>query len=183
MTISFIYPYIRHQGWKKHYTDYTKRSRGNTETSRGKSGCWAKYHCNNPLVICVRRKWWYLVVSQNLLKRVFWGLEVYSALQTLKTLVKEYYNKEIVPALFEYEFLLSKKRRRYSFFFYAFSWYARALFGFEHFPFLGYSVRPVQVGTKHHEAKGHYENKWVQDKAAWTETKTVGWKCSCGAKK
>ena len=47
----------------------------------------------------------------------------------------------------------------------------------------GYSVRPVQVGTKHHEAKGHYENKWVQDKAAWTETKTVGWKCSCGAKK
>ena len=47
----------------------------------------------------------------------------------------------------------------------------------------GYSVRPVKVGTKHHEAKGHYENKWVQDKAAWTETKTVGWKCSCGAKK
>ena len=47
----------------------------------------------------------------------------------------------------------------------------------------GYSVRPVKVGTKHHEATGHYENKWVQDKAAWTETKTVGWKCSCGAKK
>ena len=47
----------------------------------------------------------------------------------------------------------------------------------------GYSVRPEKVGTKHHEAKGHYENKWVQDKAAWTETKTVGWKCSCGAKK
>lgn len=46
-----------------------------------------------------------------------------------------------------------------------------------------YSIRPVKVGTKHHEAKGHYENKWVQDKAAWTETKTVGWKCSCGAKK
>ena len=46
-----------------------------------------------------------------------------------------------------------------------------------------YGNRPVQVGTKHHEAKGHYENKWVQDKAAWTETKTVGWKCSCGAKK
>lgn len=46
-----------------------------------------------------------------------------------------------------------------------------------------YGNRPVQVGTKHHEATGHYENKWVQDKAAWTETKTVGWKCSCGAKK
>lgn len=46
-----------------------------------------------------------------------------------------------------------------------------------------YSNRPVKVGTKHHEATGHYENKWVQDKAAWTETKTVGWKCSCGAKK
>ena len=46
-----------------------------------------------------------------------------------------------------------------------------------------YSIRPVKVGTKHHEATGHYENKWVQDKAAWTETKTVGWKCSCGAKK
>ena len=46
-----------------------------------------------------------------------------------------------------------------------------------------YSAKEVQVGTKHHEAKGHYENKWVQDKAAWTETKTVGWKCSCGAKK
>ena len=46
-----------------------------------------------------------------------------------------------------------------------------------------YTAKEVQVGTKHHEAKGHYENKWVQDKAAWTETKTVGWKCSCGAKK
>ena len=46
-----------------------------------------------------------------------------------------------------------------------------------------YSNKPVKVGTKHHEATGHYENKWVQDEAAWTETKTVGWKCSCGAKK
>ena len=46
-----------------------------------------------------------------------------------------------------------------------------------------YTAKEVQVGTKHHEAKGHYENKWVQDKAARTETKTVGWKCSCGAKK
>ena len=33
------------------------------------------------------------------------NVEVHSALQTLKTLVKEYYNTEIVPALFEYEFL------------------------------------------------------------------------------
>ena len=33
------------------------------------------------------------------------NLEVHSALQTLKTLVKDYYNKEIVPTLFEYEFL------------------------------------------------------------------------------
>ena len=33
------------------------------------------------------------------------NLEVHSALQSLKTLVKDYYNKEIVPTLFEYEFL------------------------------------------------------------------------------
>lgn len=33
------------------------------------------------------------------------NIEVHSALQTLKTLVKEYYNTEIVPLLFEYEFL------------------------------------------------------------------------------
>ena len=33
------------------------------------------------------------------------NIEVHSALQTLKTLVKTYYNKEIVPTLFEYEFL------------------------------------------------------------------------------
>ena len=33
------------------------------------------------------------------------NVEVHSALQTLKTLVKEYYNAEIVPTLFEYEFL------------------------------------------------------------------------------
>lgn len=33
------------------------------------------------------------------------NIEVHSALQTLKTLVKEYYNQEIVPTLFEYEFL------------------------------------------------------------------------------
>lgn len=33
------------------------------------------------------------------------NIEVHSALQTLKTLVKDYYNSEIVPMLFEYEFL------------------------------------------------------------------------------
>ncbi|HJF17760.1 MAG TPA: hypothetical protein K8U78_01090 [Aeriscardovia aeriphila] len=33
------------------------------------------------------------------------NIEVHSALQTLKTLVKEYYNTDIVPPLFEYEFL------------------------------------------------------------------------------
>ena len=33
------------------------------------------------------------------------NIEVHSALQTLKTLVKDYYNNEIVPTLFEYEFL------------------------------------------------------------------------------
>lgn len=33
------------------------------------------------------------------------NIEVHSALQTLKALIKEYYNTEIVPTLFEYEFL------------------------------------------------------------------------------
>ena len=33
------------------------------------------------------------------------NIEVHSALQTLKTLIKDYYNKEIVPTLFEYELL------------------------------------------------------------------------------
>lgn len=33
------------------------------------------------------------------------NIELHSALQTMKTLVKEYYNKEIVPMLFKYEFL------------------------------------------------------------------------------
>ena len=36
---------------------------------------------------------------------VWKNLEVHSALKTLKELVKVYYNKEIVPTLFEYEFL------------------------------------------------------------------------------
>ena len=37
---------------------------------------------------------------------VYNNVEVHSALQTLKTLIKEYYNAEIVPTLFEYKFLV-----------------------------------------------------------------------------
>ncbi len=38
--------------------------------------------------------------------RTVWNnIEVHSALQTLKALVRDYYNAEIVPTLFEYEFL------------------------------------------------------------------------------
>ena len=33
------------------------------------------------------------------------NVAVHTALKTLKTLIKEYYNKEIVPTLFRYEFL------------------------------------------------------------------------------
>ena len=47
-----------------------------------------------------------------------------------------------------------------------------------------YRVKEVQVGTKHHEAVKETRTKWVQDKAAWTETITTGHKCSsCGATK
>ena len=47
-----------------------------------------------------------------------------------------------------------------------------------------YSNKDVQVGTKHHEAVKEARTKWVQDKAAWTETITTGHKCSsCGATK
>lgn len=38
-------------------------------------------------------------------KWVYPNVEVHSALATLKKLVTEYYNAEIVPTLFEYEFL------------------------------------------------------------------------------
>lgn len=38
-------------------------------------------------------------------KTIWKNIEVHSALQTLKVLVKEYYNSEIVPTLFEYDFL------------------------------------------------------------------------------
>lgn len=44
----------------------------------------------------------------------------------------------------------------------------------------GYSVKKEKVGTKHHDAVGHYEEQWVVDQEAWKEIKTVGWKCSCG---
>ena len=47
-----------------------------------------------------------------------------------------------------------------------------------------YSNKDVQVGTKHHDAVKEARTKWVQDKAAWTETITTGHKCSsCGATK
>ncbi len=36
---------------------------------------------------------------------VFDGPDLLGHLQTLKSLVKEYYNSEIVPTLFKYEFL------------------------------------------------------------------------------
>lgn len=38
-------------------------------------------------------------------KTVWNNIEVHSTLQTLKALIKDYYNAEIVPTLFEYEFL------------------------------------------------------------------------------
>ena len=48
----------------------------------------------------------------------------------------------------------------------------------------GYYVDDIKIGTVHHEATGHNEQKWVQDSAAWTETVITGYKCSgCGAKK
>lgn len=47
-----------------------------------------------------------------------------------------------------------------------------------------YRVKDIQVGTKHHEEVKEARTKWVQDKAAWTETVTTGYKCSsCGATK
>lgn len=44
-----------------------------------------------------------------------------------------------------------------------------------------YSNKNVQTGTTHHEAVT--EQVWVEDTAAWTETVTVGYTCSCGATK
>ena len=49
----------------------------------------------------------------------------------------------------------------------------------------GYHVEyiEVQVGTNKINHDAVYENKWVVDKAAWDETVTTGYKCSCGATK
>ena len=41
----------------------------------------------------------------------------------------------------------------------------------------------VQVGTDKINHDAVYENKWVVDKAAWDETVTTGYSCSCGATK
>ena len=47
--------------------------------------------------------------------------------------------------------------------------------------------RNEQVDTIHHEAESHEENitekRWVEDTAAYDETVTTGYKCSCGATK
>ena len=42
-------------------------------------------------------------------------------------------------------------------------------------------TQTVQVGTIHHDTTGHIETKIVS--AAWDETVTTGYKCSCGATK
>lgn len=50
----------------------------------------------------------------------------------------------------------------------------------------GYSVKPIQSGTQKVAVGSHQEQtgtKWVQDSAAYDETVTVGYKCSCGATK
>lgn len=50
----------------------------------------------------------------------------------------------------------------------------------------GYSVKKVKVGTQRVEVGSHQEQtdtRWVQDSAAWDETVTTGYKCSCGATK
>lgn len=44
-----------------------------------------------------------------------------------------------------------------------------------------YSIKKVQVGTKHHDAVT--QQVWVVDKPAWDETVTTGYQCSCGATK
>lgn len=43
--------------------------------------------------------------------------------------------------------------------------------------------REVQVGTETINHQAITEQKWVVDKAGWTETVTTGYKCSCGATK
>ncbi len=54
----------------------------------------------------------------------------------------------------------------------------------------GYRVEKVQIGTKHHDAITHQEERTVVVKPAWDETVIVkpawdetvitGYKCSCG---
>lgn len=44
-----------------------------------------------------------------------------------------------------------------------------------------YSIKKVQVGTNHHDAVT--KQVWVVDKAAWDETVTTGYQCSCGVTK
>lgn len=44
-----------------------------------------------------------------------------------------------------------------------------------------YESKPVQVGTKHHDAIT--QQVWVVDKQAYDETVTTGYRCSCGAAK
>lgn len=41
----------------------------------------------------------------------------------------------------------------------------------------------VQVGTNKIEHPAVTDKKWIVDKAAWSETVTTGYKCSCGATK
>lgn len=44
-------------------------------------------------------------------------------------------------------------------------------------------VVQVQVGTDKITHDAVYESKWIVDKAAWDETVTTGYSCSCGATK
>ena len=48
---------------------------------------------------------------------------------------------------------------------------------------VGWHVGKVQIGTKHHDAVTHQEERTVVVKPAWDETVTTGYKCSCGATK
>lgn len=49
----------------------------------------------------------------------------------------------------------------------------------------GYSSdwKQIQVGTDKITHDAVYESKWIVDKAAWDETVTTGYSCSCGATK
>ena len=43
--------------------------------------------------------------------------------------------------------------------------------------------KQVQVGTEEVKHGPVYDKKYVVDKAAWDETVTTGYQCSCGATK